>query len=142
STLNQIPFLFDTTEKQMDNALRYAYRAFPQDTIKRLIESVRKVTKEDVLRAAKTYWSPDALVVVVCGNVAQFGPKKLDAIAKAPLERIDDVEAWSQGAAATAKPEKTGGGEAGPDVEGTLGKILEGAGGKKALAELKSIKLK
>lgn len=143
SSLNQIPFLFDTTEKSIDNALRYAYRSFPQDTIKRLIEGVRKVTKEDVLRVAKSYWSPESLVIVVCGNVAEIGGlAKLEAVAKTPIEKIDDPEAWAQGAAGTTvKPEKAAGGE-GPELTGTLAKIVEGAGGRKALDGLTSMKIK
>ncbi len=153
STLNQFPFLFDTNEKLINNALRYAYRSFPQDTIKRLIEGVKKVTREDVLRVAKTYWNPDALVVVVCGNVAEIGgADKIAAIAKTPVERIEDPEGWIQG---TAKPisdrpvSDKGGGDkggdktaAGPELTGTLAKIVEGAGGRKALDALTAIKVK
>jgi predicted Zn-dependent peptidase len=145
SILNQLTFTIDTTEKLMDNALRYTYRGFPLDTIKRLGEGVKKVTKEDVRKAAQTLWNPDALVIVVCGNSAKFD-EPLEKLTKATVEKISDPEAWAEGKAQPAGGSSSEGDK--PIVEGpgpaspTLGKMLEAAGGKKTIADLKVLKLR
>lgn len=141
--LNQLTFTIDTTEKLMDNALRYTYRGFPQDTIKRLGDSVKKVTKEDVTKAARTLWNPDALVIVVCGNSEKFD-EPLEKLSKAPVEKISDPEAWAEG-----KPQPAAGSggdgdkpmaEAAPSA--TVEKLLEAAGGKKAILDLKVLRIR
>jgi predicted Zn-dependent peptidase len=163
SILNTFPFLIDTKEKLVDNALRYAYRGFPQDTLRRVAEGIAKVTREDVLATAKAVWSPEALVVVVCGNVADFDPAPLKAkeerdldkdrqrgldalskIAKTKVETIADPEGWAVDKAA-APPAAEGGSNPPAAKDGAssiLDKLLAASGGKEAIDGLKILKLK
>jgi zinc protease len=92
---SEIPFWVDTTDEVMTRTLTYAYRRFPQETLRLFAQAVSKVTKEDVLKAARTVWHPDALTFVVCGD-----PKELEAPIESlkagiKVEVVADPEAWA-----------------------------------------------
>lgn len=106
SILNQVPFWIDTMEKIVDRSLNYEYHGFPQDTLKRFLESLGKVTREDVLAAAKAYIHPEAFTTVVCGDAEHFD-KKIETLAKdGKVETISDPEEWAHPGAAKAAKEK------------------------------------
>jgi predicted Zn-dependent peptidase len=158
SLLNQIPFWVDTTDKVMDRTMSYAYRSFPQDTLKKFAEGVSKVTRADVLKAAQTTWHPDALTYVVCGNKKEFDAPIESLANGAKVEVIEDPDAWVTGAKAMKEvpaPETTPEGKkpeapASPSAQpvapkdGTelLAKVVEKMGGKKNLDALTAIKTK
>src|SRR5579883_1380920 len=135
STLNKIPFSVDTNEKMLDNALRYAYRNFPQDTLSRFVAGIQKVTAKDVLESARKSWDEKALVVVVCGNAGEVDMKALKELAGGDLEVVEDAEAWATGSVSTPKPPEEG---AKKETSGILDKMLQAAGGKDAVLALKS----
>ena len=172
SILNQVPFWVDTTEKVLDRSLNYEYHGFPQDTLKRFTDALAKVTREDVLNAAKTYIHPEEFTGVVCGDVEHFDAK-LETVAGAKtVTSIEDPEKWAHPASAAAekKPAKTDGdkpaktegdkpakadgdkpaktdGAAAPKADdkaaaALLGKVIEAVGGKKALDDLTGIHMK
>jgi zinc protease len=53
----------------------------PRDLLKTYLDNIRKVTKEDVLRVARTYLQPDKLSIMVVGKPEDF-EKPLDAFGK------------------------------------------------------------
>ncbi|MCL4539722.1 MAG: insulinase family protein, partial [Bacteroidetes bacterium] len=82
SYLNSFVFNFDSKSKIVTRMMTYAYYNYPLDFIDKLREGVEKVTKEDVLRAAKSHLQPDKLQILVVGNKDEFGE---------PLPALGDV---------------------------------------------------
>ncbi len=73
SYLNSFVFNFDSRSKVVERLMTYAYYDYPLDFIDKLKEGVEKVTKDDVLRAAKSHLRPDKLQILVVGNKNDFG---------------------------------------------------------------------
>ncbi len=73
SYLNSFVFNFDSKSKIVSRMMTYAYYSYPLDFIEKLREGVEKVTKDDVLRAAKSHLQPDKLQILVVGNKDEFG---------------------------------------------------------------------
>jgi predicted Zn-dependent peptidase len=142
SILNQVPFWVDTTEKVVDRSLNYEYRGFPQDTLKRFTDALAKVTKEDVLKVAKAYIHPETYTTVVCGDAAHFDAP-IESIANgAPVEKIEDPEAWAHPGGSDEKTSKTDGAGDAKAGAALLAKVVESAGGKAALDALAGIHMK
>lgn len=72
SYLNSFVFNFDSKSKIVQRLMTYAYFDYPLDFIDRLKEGVEKVTKDDVLRAAKAHLHPGELQILVVGNKNDF----------------------------------------------------------------------
>ena len=83
SYLNSFVFNFDSRSKIVTRLMTYAYYSYPLDFIDKLKEGVEKVTKGDVLRAAKAHLHPDELQILVVGNKNDFGE---------PLSSLGDVD--------------------------------------------------
>ncbi len=81
--LNTYPFWFDTKDEIIGRLMRYEYYGYPPDYINRLIEGIKVVTKEDILRVAQTHLKPDKLTLLVVGN-----PEAFDK----PLSSIGEVQ--------------------------------------------------
>ena len=73
SYLNSFVFNFDSKSKIVTRMMTYAYFDYPLDFIDRLKDGVEKVTKDDVLRVAKSHLRPDKLQILVVGNKDAFG---------------------------------------------------------------------
>jgi zinc protease len=70
--LNSFVFNFDTRSKIVSRMVVYAYYDYPVDFINQIKNKVEKVTKEDVLRVAKTHLHPDQLQILVVGKKEDF----------------------------------------------------------------------
>lgn len=73
TTLNSFVFNFDTPSKTLNRLITYQYFGYPEDLLTRYQESIRGVTKADVLRVAKERLTPDKLAIVAVGNPAELG---------------------------------------------------------------------
>lgn len=82
SYLNSFVFNFDSKSKIVSRLMTYAYFGYPLDFIDRLKDGIEKVTKEDVLRAAKNHLHPAEMQILVVGNKDDFGE---------PLSSLGDV---------------------------------------------------
>ncbi len=70
--LNSFVFNFDRKSKIVTRLMTYAFFGYPLDFIDKLKEGVEKVTKDDVLRAAKSHLHPGELQILVVGNKNDF----------------------------------------------------------------------
>lgn len=70
--LNSYVFQFDSRAKIIRRLLSNAYYGYPLDFNEQLIRRIEKVTKADVLAAARKHLRPDQLQVLVVGKSADF----------------------------------------------------------------------
>ncbi len=73
TVLNSFVFFFDTPAKTLNRLVLYEYYGYPSDFIFQYQKAVERVTKADVLRAAKEYLKPENLTIVAVGNSREFG---------------------------------------------------------------------
>jgi zinc protease len=71
--INSEVFWSDTRDKIMERLLRYEYYGYPLDYPQKLIEGVKKVTKEDISRVAQKHIFPEKLTVLIVGDPEKFG---------------------------------------------------------------------
>jgi zinc protease len=71
--LNAFVFSFDSPQKTLNRAMRYAYFGYPKDFIFQYQKAVEAVTAADVLRVAKAHFLPENLAIVAVGNPKEFG---------------------------------------------------------------------
>jgi hypothetical protein len=71
--LNAFVFSFDSPQKTLNRAMRYAYFGYPKDFIFQYQKAVEAVTAADVLRVAKAHFLPENLAIVAVGNPKDFG---------------------------------------------------------------------
>ncbi len=79
--LNAFVFSFDSPQKTLNRAMRYAYFGYPKDFIFQYQKAVEAVTAADVLRVAKAHFLPENLAIVAVGNPKAFG-KPLTSLGK------------------------------------------------------------
>lgn len=79
--LNSYVFRFDSRAKVINRLMSYAYYGYPMDFSDRVKSGVEKVTKADVLRAARKYLNPDKLQILVVGRASDFD-KPLSTLGK------------------------------------------------------------
>ncbi|MBX9603235.1 MAG: insulinase family protein [Bryobacteraceae bacterium] len=84
--LNGFVFNFDSPSKTLSRLLQYEYHGYPKDFLFQYQKAVAAVTRADVLRVAKQYWSPDKLTILAVGNPKEFG-KPLNTLG--PVRAID-----------------------------------------------------
>lgn len=70
--LNSEVFWSDTKDKIIARLMRYEYYGYPLDYPARLVEGIRKVTGEDIVRVAEELLRPENLTVLVVGNPENF----------------------------------------------------------------------
>jgi hypothetical protein len=70
--LNSYAFQFDSTGKIVQRLQTYLFYGYPMDFNKKLRDAVEKVTKDDVLRAAKKNLNPEALTILAVGRQEQW----------------------------------------------------------------------
>jgi len=70
--LNSEVFWSDTKDKIIRRLMRYEYYGYPLDYPDRLIEGVKKVTGQDVIRVANELLLPGRLTVLVVGSPEKF----------------------------------------------------------------------
>ncbi len=77
SYINRYVFNFTTPGRIVNRLMELEFENRPPDQLKKYIDNIGKVTKEDVLRVAKKYLTPENITFVVVGDPAQF-EKPLD----------------------------------------------------------------
>jgi zinc protease len=70
--LKGIAFEFDAIGKIANRLMTYEYYGYPRDFLQRFQDGIARVTKADVLRAAKQYLKTDELAVVIVGKEKDF----------------------------------------------------------------------
>lgn len=70
--LNSYAFEYDTTGKVVRRLVSYEFYGYPENFNIRLRDAVEKVTKDDVLQAAKKYLHPELLTILAIGKAEQF----------------------------------------------------------------------
>jgi zinc protease len=66
--LNSLVFRYETPGEILDRQLYYAYRDMPLSSFETLVQEIKKVTAEDVSRAAGEHLHPDRLQMLLVGN--------------------------------------------------------------------------
>ncbi|MDP4173426.1 MAG: pitrilysin family protein [Bacteroidota bacterium] len=72
SYMNSFVFNFDSKGKIVERLMNYAYFNYPLDFIEKTRNGVEKVTKADILLAAKKHLQPDKMQILVVGNKNDF----------------------------------------------------------------------
>ena len=65
-------FDYDSTGKIVNRLMTYEYYGYPSDFLQRFRAGIEKVTKADVLKAARQRLQPDQFLVLVLGNTGKF----------------------------------------------------------------------
>jgi len=73
SYLNSFVFKFDSKGQIINRIVTYEYFGYPPDFLEKTKQNIEKVTKQDVLQAAKKYLQPDKVQIVVVGRPQDFG---------------------------------------------------------------------
>lgn len=76
SIINSFVFNFDTPAKIINRQMTYELFGYPTDFAERTLELIKKVTVEDVNRAAKKYIDPDKFVLLGVGNATGMDDAK------------------------------------------------------------------
>jgi predicted Zn-dependent peptidase len=72
SFLNSYVFKFASKAAIMERMMRYEYYGYPSDFLQKFKANIEKVTKVDILRAAKSHLNPDKFVILAVGNENNF----------------------------------------------------------------------
>ncbi len=89
SYINRYIFNFTTPSQIVSQLMSLEFDNRPPDLLRNYLDSVRKITKEDVLRVAKTYLKPENLTFLVVGNPAGF-EKPLDEFGKVTTVQLTE----------------------------------------------------
>jgi zinc protease len=135
--LNSFAFRFDTKDKVVSRLMTYEYYGFPLDFTQTTRDKIEKVTKADILRAAKLHLHPDQLVILAVGKSQDFD-QPLSVLGK-----VDTIDITIPEAAPQAK-EKTP--EATPASlskgKEIFDKVIAACGGRKNFSTIKSAVIK
>ncbi len=134
SYLNSFVFNFDSKSKIVQRMMTYAYFDYPLDFIDKLKEEVEKVTKDDVLRAAKSHLRPGELQILVVGNKDDFG-EPLSSLGEVNVIDISIPEP-----SGSATPEATA--ESLAKGRQLFAKSLEASGGSDAFRNIRNVWVK
>ncbi len=74
SVLNSFVFNFQTPNQTLSRLIRYEYYGYPSDFVFKFRDQVEAATTQQVLAAAQATLTPDKLITVVVGNVAEMKP--------------------------------------------------------------------
>ena len=72
SIINSFVFNFSKPSQQVSNLMMLEYNDMPRDYYDNYLNNIRKVTADDIMKAAKTYLNPDKLTIVIVGNPKDF----------------------------------------------------------------------
>lgn len=72
SIINSFIFAFTNTASVANQRARMEYYGYPRGYLEEFRDRIGRVTKEDVLRVARKYLRPDALILVVVGDEKKF----------------------------------------------------------------------
>lgn len=136
--LNSFAFKFDTKDKVVSRLMLYEYYGFPPDFTQATRDRIEKVTKSDILRAAKSHLHPDQLVILAVGKSQDFD-QPLSVLGK--VETIDiTIPEASPSSSSQKEVEATPASLAkGKEI---FDKVVTACGGKKGFAGIKSAVIK
>jgi predicted Zn-dependent peptidase len=86
SIINSFVFNFEQKSQVMSQVMTLKLRGFADNYLDTYIDNIRKVTKQDVLEAAKKYMDADKMIVMVVGDEKKFD-KPLASLGK--VKEID-----------------------------------------------------
>lgn len=86
TAINSFVFNFDSPSKTLARIVTYDYYDYPKDFIFEFQKSIEKVTKADVLRAAKESIKPANLTIVAVGKPEEFGKPLTTLGAVTPID--------------------------------------------------------
>ena len=86
TAINSFVFNFDSPGKTLARIVTYDYYGYPKDFIFEFQKSIEKVTKADVLRAAKESIKPANLTIVAVGKPEEFGKALTSLGAVTPID--------------------------------------------------------
>ncbi|MGB8656686.1 MAG: pitrilysin family protein [Candidatus Zixiibacteriota bacterium] len=135
--LNSFAFKFDTKDKVVGRLMTYEYYGFPLDFLQKTRSQIEKVTKADILRAAKSHLRPDELIVLAVGKSQDFD-QPLSVLGKVDTIDISIPEA-SPLASKQTPPASEASLAKGKEI---FDKVVAACGGKEAFAAIKSEVLK
>jgi zinc protease len=72
SIINSFVFNFEQKNQVMSQLMSLKLQGFADDYFDTYIDNIRKVTKQDVLEAAKKYMDPAKMIIVVVGDEKRF----------------------------------------------------------------------
>jgi predicted Zn-dependent peptidase len=72
ATVNSFIFRYEQKAAVLSQVMSLELQGYPDNYLDTYIENIRKVTKEDVMAAAKKYLSPDTMTVLVVGDEKRF----------------------------------------------------------------------
>lgn len=82
SYINRFVFRFTNPSSIVAQLMNLEYEGLPRDFYETYLDKVRAVTKDDVLRVAKEYLTPDKMTFLVVGKIEGFD---------APLDEFGDI---------------------------------------------------
>ena len=133
SYLNSFVFNFDSRRKIIGRILNYAYYGYPLDFLQKVKKNVEKVTKADVLRAARSHLHPDGMKILVVGNDKGFD-EPLSVLG--PVNEIDITIPVPKAEKPKASKEAMQRGEE------LLKKVVSACGDPAAIAAIQSVEMK
>jgi len=74
--MNSSVFNFDSPSKILNRQITYEFYGYPMDFAEKLLESIKKVTVDDVNKAAKKFLDPDKMILLGVGNTAALDDSK------------------------------------------------------------------
>lgn len=135
--LNSFVFMFDTKDKVVRRLMTYEYYGFPLDFLQKTKAQVEKVTKADILRAAKTHLHPNDIEILVVGKSQDFDQPL------SVLGEVDTVDITIPEASPLAREKEPEASETslakGKEI---FEKMVNACGGRKGYAGIKSAVLK
>ncbi len=71
--LNSLVFQYDSHEEVLRRQMDLDYKSLPPNTLERFVDSLKQVTRSDILQAARNYLKPEKMEILVVGNKNQMG---------------------------------------------------------------------
>jgi zinc protease len=135
SILNSFVFNFDSPGEVMMEKMTYEFYGYPLDFIERYQAGIEKVTKAEIIDAAKKYIYKDKVALLVVGKASDFD-KPLSTFGSVTPIDITIREA-PESASSAATPATSS-----PQGMQLLSKALDALGGKDKLATVKAVREK
>lgn len=131
--LNSFAFKFDTKQKIVERLMFYEYYGLPLDFMQKTKAQIEKVTKADILKAAKSHLHPDDLVILAVGKPQDFD-QPLSTLG--PVDTVDITIPETSPLAQKEMPQISE--ESLTKGRDIFDKVVAACGGKSAFAAIKS----
>jgi predicted Zn-dependent peptidase len=130
---NSFAFKYDTKQKVVERLMFYEYYGLPLDFMQQTKAQIEKVTKADILKAAKSHLHPDDLVILAVGKPQDFDQPL------SVLGQVDTIDITIPETSPLAQKEIPQASEAAlAQGQEVFDKMVTACGGKSAFAAIKS----